>query len=215
MKTLIFSIFIQTLKSDIVVQIVVLSLAVMSIISWAVFFYKLFYFKIINSREQKLYAMVDNKSSLKSIIQKRRFIRSSPFGLFLDLYMDFGTHTEDRRSIIESSELMAYNELSRWLSSLATIGNVAPFVGLFGTVWGIMKAFHMIGLRGSASLAVVAPGISEALVNTALGLFVAIPAVIFYNYFTGKVEAIINNFKAYALLFIEVYGEEYEKKTTV
>ncbi len=214
MKTLIFSIFVQTLRSDIVVQIVVLTLALMSIISWTVFFYKFFYFKKIKKKEIELYTLIDNKATFKSIMQKKRFIRSSPFGLFLDFYMDFGKEVRDKRSLIESAELIVQNELSRWLSSLATIGNVAPFVGLFGTVWGIMKAFHMIGLKGSANLAVVAPGISEALVNTALGLFVAIPAVMFYNYFTGKMDNIINEFKAYALIFIESYGEKGEEKTT-
>ena len=82
---------------------------------------------------------------------------------------------------------------------LATTGNTTPFIGLFGTVWGIMNSFHGIGLRGSASLAVVAPGISEALVATAAGLAAAIPAVIAYNYFTQKIRLIdteLNNFAA-------------------
>ncbi len=80
--------------------------------------------------------------------------------------------------------------LSANLSFLATTGAATPFIGLFGTVWGIMASFHDIGQRGSASLAVVAPGISEALVATAAGLAVAIPAVICYNYFAGRVEAV-------------------------
>jgi biopolymer transport protein ExbB/biopolymer transport protein TolQ len=79
-------------------------------------------------------------------------------------------------------------DLKRGLSGLATIGSTAPFVGLFGTVLGIITAFTGIGLAGSASLAVVAPGIAEALVTTAFGLFVAVPAVWAYNYFAGKVE---------------------------
>lgn len=79
-------------------------------------------------------------------------------------------------------------ELGRGLGFLATTASIAPFIGLFGTVWGIMKAFHEIGLKGSASLATVAPGIAEALINTAMGLFVAIPAAIAYNYFTLKKE---------------------------
>jgi len=214
MKTLVFSIFIQTFRSDIVVQMVVFVLGLMSFISWTVFFYKFFYFRGIRKREDEFYALIDGKATLKSIYHKKRVVRYSPFALFLDLYMDFGRNVRDKKSLIESAELIAQNELSRWLSALATIGNVAPFVGLFGTVWGIMKAFHMIGLRGSANLAVVAPGISEALVNTALGLFVAIPAVVFYNYFTGKMDSIINEFKAYALIFVEAYGDRDEEKTS-
>lgn len=71
---------------------------------------------------------------------------------------------------------------------LATTGATAPFIGLFGTVWGIMNAFYNIGLTGASSLAIVAPGISEALIATAVGLFAAIPAVIFYNFFTRKIR---------------------------
>ncbi len=78
--------------------------------------------------------------------------------------------------------------LERYLPFLATTASAAPFIGLFGTVWGIMAAFHGIGLQGSASLAVVAPGISEALIATAFGLGAAIPAVIGYNYFVNRVK---------------------------
>ena len=80
-----------------------------------------------------------------------------------------------------------------FLGFLATVGNTSPFIGLFGTVWGIMAAFHQIGLKGSASLAVVAPGIAEALVATAMGLFAAIPAVVAYNYFTRAAEAVLED----------------------
>ncbi len=89
---------------------------------------------------------------------------------------------------------------------LATTGNTTPFIGLFGTVWGIMNSFHGIGLRGSASLAVVAPGISEALIATAAGLAAAIPAVIAFNYFMQKIrilEAELQSFSADFLNIIE------------
>lgn len=89
------------------------------------------------------------------------------------------------------------NILEGRLNILATIGTVSPFVGLFGTVWGIMSTFQKIGNTGSASLAVVAPGISEALIATAIGLFAAIPATIGYNYFLTKMkrqELVLNNF---------------------
>lgn len=81
---------------------------------------------------------------------------------------------------------IAYQE--RYLHLLATIGNTAPFVGLFGTVWGIMGAFQEIGRQGSANIAVVAPGVAEALINTAAGLFVAIPAAVAYNLFIQKIK---------------------------
>jgi biopolymer transport protein TolQ len=78
------------------------------------------------------------------------------------------------------------------LGFLATTASTTPFIGLFGTVWGIMDAFHKIGIRGSASLATVAPGIAEALIATAAGLFAAIPAVIAYNYFNNQANKLIH-----------------------
>ena len=80
--------------------------------------------------------------------------------------------------------------LERRLSFLATTANTAPFIGLFGTVWGIMDSFREIGLRGTTSLAVVAPGISEALITTALGLFAAIPAVLAYNALSNRLKGV-------------------------
>jgi len=78
------------------------------------------------------------------------------------------------------------SRLEKGLTFLATTGNASPFIGLFGTVWGIMTSFRSIGMKGSASLAVVAPGIAEALIATAAGLAAAIPAVVAFNYFTNR-----------------------------
>ena len=97
-------------------------------------------------------------------------------------------------------------QMTQMVPFLATTGNTTPFIGLFGTVWGIMNSFHGIGLRGSANLAVVAPGISEALIATAAGLAVAIPAVIAFNYFMQKIRTIeseLQNFSADFLNIIE------------
>lgn len=87
---------------------------------------------------------------------------------------------------------------------LATTGNTAPFIGLFGTVWGIMNSFHSIGSSGSASLAVVAPGISEALVATAAGLAVAIPAVIAFNYFMQKIKILETELQSFSADFLNI-----------
>jgi biopolymer transport protein TolQ len=87
---------------------------------------------------------------------------------------------------------------------LATTGNTTPFIGLFGTVWGIMGSFHGIGLKGSANLAVVAPGISEALVATAAGLAVAIPAVIAFNHFTQKVRILESELQSFSADFLNI-----------
>lgn len=92
--------------------------------------------------------------------------------------------------------------LERYLIFLATTGSVTPFIGLFGTVWGIMDAFAAIGSAGSANLGAVAPGIAEALVNTAAGLAAAIPAVIAYNYFLNRVKAFATKMDLFALEFL-------------
>jgi len=95
-------------------------------------------------------------------------------------------------------------KMTHMVPFLATTGNTAPFIGLFGTVWGIMNSFHGIGLKGSASLAVVAPGISEALVATAAGLAVAIPAVIAFNYFTQKIRIMQSELQSFSADFINI-----------
>ncbi len=94
--------------------------------------------------------------------------------------------------------------MTQMVPFLATTGNTTPFIGLFGTVWGIMGSFHGIGLRGSASLAVVAPGISEALVATAAGLAVAIPAVIAFNYFMHKIRILESELDSFSADFLNI-----------
>jgi biopolymer transport protein ExbB/TolQ len=100
-----------------------------------------------------------------------------------------GEQVEASRRALERAEAIVHAELKRGIGSLATIGSTAPFVGLLGTVIGILTAFQKISTTKTAGLASVAGGISEALVTTAVGLFVAIPAVMMFNYFTSKVEA--------------------------
>jgi biopolymer transport protein TolQ len=103
--------------------------------------------------------------------------------------------------------------MTQLLPFLATTGNATPFIGLFGTVWGIMNSFHGIGLRGSASLAVVAPGISEALVATAAGLAAAIPAVIAYNYFMQKNRVIESELESFSADFLNIIEREILRAT--
>lgn len=102
--------------------------------------------------------------------------------------------------------------LERYLIFLATTGNVTPFIGLFGTVWGIIDAFHALGMQGSASIAAVAPGISEALVTTAAGLLAAVPAVIFYNYYLSKIKAMGTKMDMFSLEFLQVVERIVVKK---
>ena len=105
---------------------------------------------------------------------------------------------------LRHASLREISWLERALIFLATTGNVTPFVGLFGTVWGIMDAFHSIGLTGSANLGAVAPGIAEALITTAAGLAAAIPGVIAYNYFLNRVKGAATRMDLFALEFAGV-----------
>jgi biopolymer transport protein TolQ len=102
--------------------------------------------------------------------------------------------------------------LERGVNFLATTGSSAPFIGLFGTVWGIMESFRNIGAMKSASLAVVAPGIAEALIATAAGLAAAIPAVIFFNYFLGRINVISTEMDNFASELINIIERIYWKR---
>jgi biopolymer transport protein TolQ len=112
-------------------------------------------------------------------------------------------------SLVAAEETL---RLERWLPFLATTGSATPFIGLFGTVWGVMNAFHGIGLRGSATLATVAPGISEALIATAAGLAAAIPAVIAYNHFVNQIRVLAAEMENFAGEFASYAEREMVKR---
>jgi len=112
------------------------------------------------------------------------------------------------RSLIKASNKQV-NRFEKMMSFLATTGSVTPFIGLFGTVWGIMDSFIGIGVKGSASLVTVAPGIAEALVATALGLFAAIPAVIAYNHFLQKIKETVSDMEDFSIEFISITERLY------
>jgi biopolymer transport protein TolQ len=103
---------------------------------------------------------------------------------------------------LRHASLREISLLERALMFLATTGNITPFIGLFGTVWGIMDAFHGIGITGSANLGAVAPGIAEALITTAAGLAVAIPGVIAYNYFLNRIKVVATRMDLFGLEFL-------------
>ena len=114
------------------------------------------------------------------------------------------TGTDNVKRALRQAIDTELTRMAQMVPFLATTGNTTPFIGLFGTVWGIMNSFHGIGLKGSASLAVVAPGISEALVATAAGLAVAIPAVIAFNYFIQRIRIIENELRSFSADFLNI-----------
>ncbi|HIJ58884.1 MAG: MotA/TolQ/ExbB proton channel family protein [Desulfobacteraceae bacterium] len=131
-----------------------------------------------------------------------------------------GEPSQTRRALMDNLErslrkatIDQNKRLELSLSFLATTGNTTPFIGLFGTVWGIMEAFRGIGMKGSASLAVVAPGISEALIATAAGLAAAIPAVVAFNYFSQRVVSLQAEMDIFTTDFLSMVGRQFIKKT--
>jgi len=118
---------------------------------------------------------------------------------------------DNLKRVLRKAQQQETSYLGSSLAFLATTGSATPFIGLFGTVWGIMTSFQEIGMRGSASLAVVAPGISEALVATAAGLAVAIPAVVFYNHFSSKLVEVENDMQNFATDFLNLVERDLLK----
>jgi biopolymer transport protein TolQ len=112
------------------------------------------------------------------------------------------------RALVRAATVEA-TRLERRVTFLATTASVAPFIGLFGTVWGIMIAFEEIGRMGSANLAVVAPGIAESLINTAMGLAAAIPAAIFFNYFSSRIKVLSSMMDDFALEFLNIVERNF------
>ncbi|MBF0117470.1 MAG: protein TolQ [Desulfobacterales bacterium] len=219
-------------SAGLMVQLVLLLLIAFSISSWSIIFIKYRYISRA-FKESAIFAELFWKSKdLSSAFSKSKPLEISPVAkIFRVGYTELKRISQSRVPAQSSegevtlasmsSKYMGLDNVKRSLARasnaettrmtqlipfLATTGNTTPFIGLFGTVWGIMNSFHSIGQKGSASLAVVAPGISEALVTTAAGLAVAIPAVIAFNYFMQKIRVIeseLSNFSADFLNIIE------------
>jgi biopolymer transport protein TolQ len=181
------------LQAGLVVKGVLIILLFFSITSWTIIFYK---WRLCSKADDesssfmKIYNVTRNPKDLYSSAKK--FELSPLARLFKSVYSE-KTHTDKQelRRVLKRYGALESARLERFLHFLATTGSTTPFIGLFGTVWGIMNAFTGIGAAGSASLAVVAPGIAEALVTTAMGLAAAIPAVIAYNYYLSRVNRMI------------------------
>jgi len=196
-----------------VAKIVVFILFLFSIISWTIIFFKWKQCKKIEKEGEKFFNAAKNADSYRKLISTYRENPDNAFyRLMLASYKEITSIQKDNPGIrpdivqhVENILKITLSEeterLERRLSFLATTANTAPFIGLFGTVWGIMDSFREIGLRGTTSLSVVAPGISEALIATAIGLATAIPAVLAYNYFVGRLKR-INSRMENAVIYI-------------
>lgn len=198
------------LEADWVIKTVMLGLALASIASWAVIFAKSALYARARREMRAFDRTFASGEPLAAIYQRLKDGPRQGLGALFAAAMEEwnGSHAENaansaglqaRLRIVLDTTIAAETErLDRSLALLATVGSAAPFVGLFGTVWGIMNAFTAIAGQKSTSLSVVAPGIAEALFATALGLLAAIPAVIAYNMLSGDAGRLIGRLEAFA-----------------
>ncbi len=216
-------------QADMVVQLVMLVLVVASLWSWAIIFDKLLKFKILKSRSDKFEDAFDGSMMLDDIYKDARDNDNHPLAIiFLSCMREWKTNnikqmvkdgdTSKKSSLkdrlvgaMEVSANRSTQKLEGGLNFLAIIGSTAPFIGLFGTVWGIMNSFQGIAISKNTSLAVVAPGIAEALLATAMGLFAAIPAVFFYNTFSGKINSFAERANNFSIQLLNILSRELDR----
>lgn len=206
-----------------IVQGVILILIFFSVFSWAIIFFKRKTLKSASSQSQKFLAVFRKSKNLHEVNEAARRYQSSPLAsLFRAGFKELSYQTKSNpepslasvklesinRALVKSSN-REISRMEKMMNFLATTGSVTPFIGLFGTVWGIMDAFHRIGIVRSASLVTVAPGIAEALIATAAGLFAAVPAVIAYNHFLHKIKDLITEMEDFSFEFLNLAERIY------
>ncbi len=209
-----------------VVKFVMVLLLLFSVVSWGIILYKLWAYRGIEKQTATFLDVFRKSTKFSEVQTVCPSLGGSPLvGMFQAAYAELTAQlrqaqpaaspgvpaqrpilrsiTAVDRALLRASSIEV-GKLEQRVTFLATTASITPFIGLFGTVWGIMTAFMSIGAQGSTDLAVVAPGIAEALVATALGLFAAIPAVYFYNHFTSKVKTYAAEMDDFALEFLNI-----------
>ena len=208
--------------ASIIVQGVLLILVFFSVLSWAIIVFKRKTLRSANSQSKKFLKIFQESKNLSEVNRAAKTYRASPLAvLFRSGYKELAYQSQSSKGHISPKKLETVNralvktsnqEISRLekrMSFLATTGSVTPFIGLFGTVWGIMDAFQRIGIEKSAGLDTVAPGIAEALIATAAGLFAAIPAVIAYNYYLHRIKDLITEMNDFSFEFLNIVERIY------
>jgi biopolymer transport protein TolQ len=218
--------------SGVVGQLVLFLLLLFSLFSWAIIIYKVTSFKSVRNETNQFIDVFSKMKSLESIYNTSKGMKSCPMArVFFAGYTEFASQFKasgvdsadgDKRFFLdkldsigrslERAVAIEVTRMERFLFFLATTGATAPFVGLFGTVWGIMRSFQNIGLTGSSSIAVVAPGIAEALIATAAGLLTAVPAVIGYNYISHRIRVFGSEMDNFSLDFLSLIDKNFMKR---
>ena len=208
-----FSLMQLFIRADIVVKSVIIILIAASVYSWALIFEKYKLFKGIEksttSFEEKFWKSRSAESFYNSFTNKEK----DPVANIFQSAMTELIRTKSKSSSVQSARVSRVIEISadkeiklieKHFTFLATVGSTAPFIGLFGTVWGIMNSFQSIAISRNTSLAIVAPGIAEALFATALGLLAAVPAVIAYNKFNSDSKRYSGRIESFSKRFISI-----------
>ena len=206
-----FSLLNLFIRADIIVKSVIILLIACSIYSWAVIIEKFRLFKKINQSTEEFETKFWNSKSAESFYNNLPSNIEDPMAL---VFKDAMQNLLKKRSKIDLQERITtmletgiekqMSKISKGYTFLATVGSTAPFIGLFGTVWGIMNSFQSIAISRNTSLAIVAPGIAEALFATALGLLAAIPAVIAYNKFNNDTNLYSKKLENFSKRFLTI-----------
>ena len=195
------------LQAGYVVKGVLLILLFFSVVSWAIIFYKQRYFSKANKESEDFLRSYRSSKSIADLYKSTKNLYLSPIAnVFKAVHADETSRDQSEvKRRLRRYETLESVKLEKYLNFLATTGSTSPFIGLFGTVWGIMSSFQGIGASGSASLAIVAPGIAEALIATAVGLVAAIPAVIAYNYYLSTARKMIIDMEDFSEDLLELF----------
>ena len=206
-----FSITTLFLRADIIVKSVIIILIASSIYSWAIIFEKIKLFKKINKSTDEFENKFWKSKSAESFYSNLPTNVNDPMAnLFKDsmqvlLKSKRGSNLDEKMSrILEINVERQMEKIDKSYTFLATVGSTAPFIGLFGTVWGIMNSFQSIAISRNTSLAIVAPGIAEALFATALGLLAAIPAVVAFNKFSSDSKKYSQKLENFSKRFLSI-----------
>ena len=206
-----FSIISLFLRADIIVKSVIIILIVSSVYSWAIIFDKIRLFRKINKSAEEFEEKFWRSKSAETFYNSLPSTLDDPMSKVFKSSMQTVMKTRSRSNIgerltgvLEVNIEKQMNDVDKNHTFLATVGSTAPFIGLFGTVWGIMNSFQSIAISRNTSLAIVAPGIAEALFATALGLLAAIPAVIAYNKFNNDSKKYSQKLENFSKRFISI-----------
>lgn len=214
-------------QADIVVQLVMLILLIASIWSWTIIFEKMIQYNILKKKSDRFENSFET-GMLEEVYSEAKKNSDHPLArIFLSCMKEWKTNNikqiinadkdkktslKERLSIVmQVSSNKSIQKLESGLSFLAIVGSASPFIGLFGTVWGIMNSFQGIAVSKNTSLAVVAPGIAEALLATGIGLFAAIPAVFFYNVFSDRINQFSERANNFSMQLLNVLSKELDR----